>query len=138
RAAGPGGLQTVGTFAVRNADLPPAMTSFAEATSLILERRLFGSRGVAVLERKRLARVNREAALPTDRAEAALRASLALLELEVGRSPGGDGLRLTAVLTDAGGRAVGKATAEVPRPDAAAAAEALLPGVPKALKAAPP
>jgi tetratricopeptide (TPR) repeat protein len=138
RASAAKNLRTVGLLTVRNADLPQEMDSLAEAIALILERGLVRSSNIAVLERKRLEQVNREKALPKQPSDPALWGSLVLMELDVGRARTGSGLRLTVLLSDSTGKQLEKVAAEVADVNAASAVTALLPGVRKALSAAPP
>src|SRR5207244_4220275 len=57
-------FHTVGVMTVRNADLPRSQDGLCEAVGLLVERGLARSPDLAVLERRRLAHVNEERALP--------------------------------------------------------------------------
>lgn len=124
---GAGKVRTVCVVSVRNADLPREMDSFCQSVGLVLERRLTGSPGVAVLERKRLEFVNRERNLPGNAVDKDLLASLLTLDLEIHRA--GKGLGVLAVLTDGKGRRVGRVTAEARGGAAADLVEPLVKGI---------
>jgi hypothetical protein len=118
-------LRPVCLLTVRNVDLPRDMDAFCDSVGLLLERRLVASPDLAVLERRWLNQVNRERDLPTGSPLRQLLASVVTVELEVGRSAEKNGLRATALLSDAQGKSLGKVTVTVGKQDADALAAAL-------------
>jgi hypothetical protein len=132
-------LRTVCLMTVRNADLPRDLDSFCDSVGLLLERHLIASPNLALLERRRLEQVNQERNLPIDSPLHKLLASVVAIELEIGTSPDGKGLKATALLSDGKGKSIGKTTAVIPKRDAAALARAIFKEMAESLnvKAAP-
>ncbi|MBU1857538.1 MAG: hypothetical protein KKC28_11215 [Verrucomicrobia bacterium] len=89
--------RTVSLLSVRNVDLPPQRSGIAACIGTILERQLLRSPDVAVLERKRLDRVNKESVLTGDRRDRLL-VSAVLIELDLTRQE--DGITIRASLED--------------------------------------
>ena len=92
---------------VRNADLPRELDSLCDSVELLLGRSLIASPHVAVLERQRLEHVTRQRSLPITEDFKALRATLVLVELEIGRAEGGRGMRGQVTLSSAAGGSLG-------------------------------
>src|ERR1043165_3515787 len=130
-------LFTICLTTVRNVDLPRDQDAFCDTVGVLLERGLVTSPSLVLLERSRLDQVNKERNIPTDSPLQQLLASLVRVELEIARSPGGKGLRTTALLYGSGGQLLGRPTATVAKQDAAEMAQALLPELTKTLKARP-
>jgi hypothetical protein len=132
-------LRAVCLLTVRNADLPRDLDGFCDSVGLLLERHLIASPDLALLERRRLEQVNKERNLPVDSPLRKLLASVVTIELEIGFSPEGKGLKCTALLSDGRGKSIGKSTAVVATRDAAALALAVFKETAQALnaKAAP-
>jgi hypothetical protein len=128
-------LRTICLLTVRNADLPRDRDGFCDSVGLLLERHLITSPDLVLLERRRLEFVSKERDLPVDSPLRALLASVVAVELEIGRSADGKGLRATALLSDAKGKSIGKAVATTAKQDAAALAAALFVGTARALHA---
>jgi hypothetical protein len=131
------GLRVVGFLPVRNADLPIEREDTCETVRILLERQLTGSPGIAVLERTRLEHVNEERRLPTTERLGDLKPSLVLVQLEIGRSAKGNGLRATATLTSAAGQSLGKVAAETEKDSPADVADALRDRLIESLKVKP-
>lgn len=121
RAARPARALCLAT--VRNADLPRDLDALCDSVGLLLERHLVASPDLALLERRRLEQVNRERDLPADSPLRPLLASVVTVSLDVARD--GAGLRATALLADAKGADLGRATAAVGARDPEALAGAL-------------
>ncbi len=133
RNAGPKSWQTVCVLGTRNADLPRTQDHVAPTVAWLLERHLLTSPSLAVLERKRLDRVNQEKSLTGSQKE--LLASLVSVEIEISRAD--KGIRATAHLTDSQGKDLGKIRAESATGSAEELANGLLAGVVRTLQAAP-
>lgn len=131
------GLHTVGFVTVRNADLPRAQDGLCEAVGFLAERGLPRSADIAVLERRRLERVNEERTLPAAADPTELLASLSTIELEIARGPEGKGLQATALVKHTGKEQTEKVTATVGDMNAAALADSLVDKLIALLKAAP-
>lgn len=131
-------LQTICLTTVRNVDLPRDQDVFCDTVGHLLERGLVKAPNLALLERSRLDQVNQERNLPTDSPLRPLLASLVRIELEVGRSHDGKGLRGAAHLVGSDGKLLGKHAATVSGRDAHDLALALVKEVTKALKTRPP
>ncbi len=93
-------FHTVGVMTVRNADLPRSQDALCETVGLLVERGLSRSPDLAVLERRRLAHVNEERALPVVDPPKDLLASLTTIDLEISRGEGGRGLKGTALISN--------------------------------------
>jgi len=128
-------LRAVCLLTVRNADLPRDLDGFCDSVGLLLERHLIASPDLALLERRRLEQVNKERNLPVDSPLGKLLASVVTIELEIGSSPDGKGLKCTALLSDGRGKSIGKTTAVVATRDAAALAQAVYKETAQALNA---
>jgi hypothetical protein len=128
-------LRTVCILTVRNADLPRDRDGFCDSVGRLLERLLIASPDLVLLERRRLEFVSKERDLPVDSPLRGLLASVVAVELEIGRSADGKGLRATAFLSDAKGKSIGKAVATTANQDAAALAKKLFEETAKALHA---
>lgn len=125
-------LKPISLMSVRNADLPRDWDSRCHAIAFLLERRLLSIPGVAVLERRRLEHLTQENKL-TEPSLAPLKASLVLIELQVGRRSPAEGLRVTAQLKTTDGQLLQTVTAETEVSQAAAAVDAMLPKLTAAL-----
>jgi hypothetical protein len=134
--AGTKNLKTVCFLPVRNADLPRSMDPFCEALALSLERQVLHLPTVVTLERKRLDAVTREKGLAQAAATRELLASVLLVETEVGRAAGGDGIRAVLTVRDSGGKLLHKVTQAVPNAGGAGLLEPLARGLHEALHAA--
>ncbi|MCX7421114.1 MAG: hypothetical protein NT013_16450 [Planctomycetia bacterium] len=99
-------FHTVGLMTVRNADLPRSQDGLCEAVGLLVERGLSRSPDLAVLERRRLAHVNEERALPVVEPPKDLLASLTTIDLEIARGEGGRGLKSVALISNLKSRPV--------------------------------
>lgn len=130
-------VRTVCLLSVRNADLPRELDSLCESVGRLLERRLLRSASLSLLERQRLEEVNRERKLPARAPSPDVLTSLTIVELDIGRSSEGGGLRATASITDKAGQELAKVSAVVGQQNAVELADALLPRVLKTLDAAP-
>jgi hypothetical protein len=126
-------LRTVCLLTVRNADLPRDRDGFCDSVGLLLERRLITSPDLVLLERRRLELVTKERDVPVDSPLRALLASVVVVELEIGRSADGKGLRATALLSDARGKSIGKTVATIAKQDAVELANAVFEETARAL-----
>ncbi|MGE5192772.1 MAG: hypothetical protein ACM3U2_09735, partial [Deltaproteobacteria bacterium] len=97
--------RTVGILTVRNADLPRSLDPTIQTVGRLLERNLVRAPGLAVVERDRLRAILQERNLPAREAPSPLLASLALLELEIGRGPE-KGFVAQGRLTDGAGKEI--------------------------------
>ena len=131
-----GGL-TVGVLTVRNADLPRSQDGLCETVGLLIERGLSRSPDLAVLERRRLAHVNAERAIPVAEPNQELLASLTTIDLEISRGDGGRGLKGTALLKRAGAEQAQNVTVSIAESNEVLLAETLLKKLIEALQAAP-
>lgn len=131
------GLHTVGFVSVRNADLPRQQDGLCETIGLLVERSLPRSPDLAVLERRRLARVNEERSLSSGGNVADLVASLTTVELEISRDPAGKGLKATAILKLTGQTAAEQLIVSIPDVNGAELAESLSRKLIERLHAAP-
>ncbi len=131
------GLHTVGFVTVRNADLPRSQDALCDTVGFLIERGLPRSPDIAVLERRRLQRVNEERSLPGSGESIELLASLSTVDLEISRGADGRGLQATALVKHAGQQTPERVTATVAESDAAALAEALSQKLIELMHAAP-
>jgi hypothetical protein len=132
------GLKTVCVAAVRNAGLPPSKDAFCETIGFFLEREFVSSPSLALLERTRLDQVVKERNLPTDSPLKGLLSSLVRVELEIGPASDGKGVAATALLFDAQGKTLGKASVNMASANAVDVARALQAKALKLLEASPP
>jgi hypothetical protein len=93
---------------VRNADLGSSMDGFCDGIGQILERRLLTSNDVTILERRYLAEVNKERALPTSRPSMPLIPSLQFLELEISRGKEPGTYAAAVFVSDSSGNKLGR------------------------------
>ncbi len=94
---------------VRNADLPHEMDSLCKGASRLVQQRLLESKEICMLERARLDHINEEHRLTG--ASSVLMVSPVLIQLQVARGKG-DGLTMTAVLTDTAGKMIATVSAD--------------------------
>lgn len=130
-------FHTVGVMTVRNADLPRSQDGLCEAVGLLVERGLSRSPDLAVLERRRLAHVNEERALPVVDPPKDLLASLTTIDLEISRAVDGRGLKGTALLKPAGVDQPQNVAVTIPGLNPVLLAETLLTKLIEELRAAP-
>ena len=95
-------VKKVGFMSVRNADLPRSSDGLCDAIALLIERGLPRSPDLAVLERRRLSRVNDERNLAPGDVPADLHAALVMIDLQFSRGKDGRGLKATALIKHAG------------------------------------
>ncbi len=133
-------FHTVGLMTVRNADLPRSQDGLCEAVGLLVERGLSRSPDLAVLERRRLAHVNEERALPVVDPPKDLLASLTTIDLEIARGEGGRGLKAIALISNLKSQISNpklNVTVSIPELNGVLLSEALLRKLMEELKAAP-
>ncbi|MFM9961815.1 MAG: hypothetical protein ACKV2Q_11390 [Planctomycetaceae bacterium] len=133
-------FHTVGVMTVRNADLPRSQDGLCEAVGLLVERGLSRSLDLAVLERRRLAHVNEERALPVVEPPKDLLTSLTTIDLEIARGEGGRGLKGTALISNLKSQISNpklNVTVTIPDMNGVLLSEALLRKLIEELKAAP-
>jgi len=125
--------RTLSIVSLRELDLPEELSHVPRTLGLLLERRLVASPKIALLERKRLERVDREARLTALRRDRLLQSSV-LVDLDLIRGETGDGLKLRAVLVDGAGKELGTAGASGSPAELDALAAKLAEGVVEKLK----
>lgn len=130
-------LLPVCVASVRNVDLPREWESLCGSVGLLVERRLVDSPGITILERQRLAHLNRERDLPVGASSAGLAASLITIEIDLHRDGATDGLTAQALLRDGQGRVAHTVNRATSDRAARALADALSDGILEALRAAP-
>ena len=130
------GLKTVCVSAVRNVDLPEERDAFCGTVAFLLERGLANAPDLALLERKRLAKVVEARDLPTDSPLAKLKPSVYRLELQFQRV-GKTGVQATAFLHDGAGKKLAERQVNGTTAEAAQLADRLVPAVAQLLKVAP-
>ncbi|MDA1164294.1 MAG: hypothetical protein O3B13_14455 [Planctomycetota bacterium] len=102
---------------VRNASLPRSFDSYPPAMAVLLQRHLTGQPTIELLERRHLEHFNRERTLVAEAGERELAASAVLIEIDLARPKGADGVAAIAVLTDSSGKRLGSAIATVDESD---------------------
>lgn len=118
-------LHLAGIVTVRNADLPRTFDPICETIGFLVERALPQSADVAVLERRRLARMNEERALTETSDAADLLAAMSTIDLEIARGVDGQGLQATALVKRSGQVEPDRIAVETPDSNAAALSESL-------------
>lgn len=102
---------------VRNAELPRNFDSHRAAMAALLQRHLTRQPALELLERRHLEHFNRERTLAAAAAGRKLAASAVLIEVDLVRAEGADGVRAVAALTASTGQRLGTAAASVDAPD---------------------
>jgi len=109
----PAGQSTaIALMSVRNVDLPRSRNTECDSFGSLLERRLLGSPGVVVVERKRLQSLNRDHEITMERPKNRLLSAPVLLDLDVSQSGSEGGLQATAFLSSPKGAELGSVHAE--------------------------
>lgn len=90
--------RTVSLVSVRNVNLPETLNHVPKIIGPLLERQLLQSPEIAVLERKRLESVNKEAAISGDRRDRLLTSSV-LLDLDISKGNEARFIRIRAALS---------------------------------------
>jgi len=102
--------RTLSIVSIRHVGLPDSLKHLPESLALLLERRLVNTTDIAIVERKRLAWINKESTLTGLRRDRLL-ASCVLVDLEVSKGATLDAVTVNALLTDGTGQPLGQVLA---------------------------